>query len=446
MNKISDHPSKSNGIAFTIRALHYRNYRLFFGGQVISLIGTWMTNIATSWLVYRLTGSALILGVVVFAGQFCTFLLLPFAGLVVDRCNRHRLLIITQICSMLQSFALAALALSGRITIPWLLVLCAFQGLINAFDMPCRQAFVVEMIEKKEDLGNAIALNSSMFNAARIVGPAIGGILIAAVGEGWCFFVDGVSFLAVIAALMMMVIKAKEPLKHDQAKGLSQLQEGLKYAVKSRPICSLIGLLALVSLMGVPYMVLMPIFAGVVLKGGPHTLGFLMTAAGAGALIGALWLASRKSVLGLSRVIPLATTAFGMGLIAFSFSRSLWLALVFLVIAGCGFMIQMASSNTILQTIVDDDKRGRVMSLFAMAFIGTTPFGSLLAGSLSQKIGVPHTLLISGICCLGGALWFYKQLPEIRKVIRPIYKTLGIIPEVATGIETVTELSLPPEE
>lgn len=446
MNKTSDNRSKSNSFAFMVRALHYRNYRLFFGGQIISLVGTWMTNIATSWLVYRLTGSTLLLGIVGFSGQLPSFLLLPFAGLVVDRCDRHKLLIATQALSMVQSFALAVLTFSHQITIPWLLVLSAFQGLVNAFDMPCRQAFVVDIVEKKEDLCNAIALNSSMFNAARIVGPAIGGILIAAVGEGGCFLADGVSYLAVIVALMLMVIKIKEPLKPATAGKMSQFKEGLKYSIQSRPIRSLIGLIALVSLMGIPYMVLMPAFAGTVLKGGPHTLGFLMTAAGAGALVGALWLASRRSVLGLGRVIPLAAAAFGMGLIAFSFSRSLWLCLVVLVIAGCGFMVQMAASNTILQTIVDDDKRGRVMSLFVMAFMGATPLGSLLAGGLSQKIGVPHTLLISGVCCLAGAYWFYKQLPEIREAIRPIYKTLGIIPEVTAGIEMVAELSLPPEE
>jgi len=429
-----------------LRALRYRNYRLFFSGQIVSLIGTWITNVATSWLVYRLTGSALLLGLVGFSGQLPAFLLSPFAGLVVDRRNKHKILIVTQTLSMLQSFALAVLMFGHWITIPWLLVLSAIQGLINAFDMPCRHAFVVEMVEKREDLGNAIALNSSMFNAARLIGPAIGGVLIAVVGEGWCFFVDGVSYLAVIMALLSMVLKMKEPLKRTGASTVSQLKEGLKYALRSKPIRSLLILIALVSFMGVPYMVLMPVFAGAILNGGPHTLGFLMTAAGAGALIGALWLASRKSVLGLGRIIALATVTFGIGLIAFSFSRSLWPALVFLVTAGLGFMVQSASTNTILQTIVDDDKRGRVMSLFIMAFIGTAPFGSLLAGSLSQKIGVPHTLLISGVCCLGGAFWFYKQLPEIREAIRPIYKNLGIIPEVVAGIETVSELSLPPEE
>ena len=429
-----------------LRALRYRNYRLFFAGQTVSLIGTWITNIATSWLVYRLTGSALLLGVVGFAGQLPAFLLSPFAGLVADRRNKHKILVLTQTASMLQSFALAVLTLGHWITVPWLLVLCALQGLINAFDMPCRHAFVVEMIEKREDLGNAIALNSSIFNAARLIGPAVGGVLIAAVGEGWCFFVDGVSYLAVIGALLAMVIPVKKPVKHNAASAVSQLKEGLKYSLKSKPIRSLLVLLAWVNFMGVSYMVLMPVFAGAVLKGGPYTLGFLMAASGGGALIGALWLASRKTVLGLGRAIVFATVAFGVGIIAFSFARTLVPALVFLVISGWGFMVQTASTNTILQTIVEDDKRGRVMSLFIMAFMGTAPFGSLLAGSLSHQIGVPHMLLISGLCCLGGAFWFYKQLPEIREAVLPIYKTLGIIPEVQAGIETMSELSLPPEE
>ena len=438
--------SQSKPITFMLRALRYRNYRLFFVGQIISLIGTWMTNIATSWLVYRLTGSALLLGVVGFSGQLPAFLLAPFAGIVVDQRNKHRILIVTHTASMIQSFALAILTFGHWITLPWLLILSALQGLINAFDMPCRHAFVVEMIENREDIGNAIALNSSTFNAARLIGPAIGGVLIAAVGEGWCFLVDGVSYVAVIAALLAMTFKVTRPKKHNGTTTLIQLKEGLNYAWGFKPIRALLILVALVSFMGAQYMVLMPVFTGSILNGGPHTLGFLMTAAGAGALIGALWLASRKSVLGLGRIITLASVTFGIGLIGFSFSRSLWLALVFLVVTGWGFMVQSASTNTILQTIVDDDKRGRVMSLFIMAFIGTAPFGSLLAGSLSQKIGVPYTLGISGLCCLGGAVWFYQQLPEIREAIRPIYKTLGILPEVRAGVETISELSLPPEE
>ena len=301
---------KEKGLAFVLRAFQYRNYRLFFGGQIVSLVGTWITNTAISWLVYRLTGSALLLGVVGFAAQLPAFILSPFAGIVADRSSRYRLLLTTQSLSMAQSFLLAALTLSGHITIPWLLVLCTFQGLINAFDLPARQAFVVELIENKKDFGNVIALNSSMFNVARLLGPAIGGVIIAAVGEGWCFLIDGVSFAAVIGAFLAMKIKPAASLK-PKGSSLSQFKEGLKYAGESKPIRSLIGLVALVSLVGMPYMVLIPIFAGAILGGGPHTLGFLMAASGGGALIGALWLAVRNSVAGLEKVIPKATLLLG---------------------------------------------------------------------------------------------------------------------------------------
>ena len=442
----SFHATAKAKTAFILRALNYRNYRLFFTGQIISLIGTWMTNVATGWLVYRLTGSALMLGLIGFAGQLPAFLLVPFAGLLVDRHSRHRILVITQTLSMAESLILAALTLTHRITIPWLLGLSVFQGLINAFDMPCRQTFVVEMIENRKDLSNAIALNSSMFNLARLIGPAIGGVLIAAVGEGWCFLIDGLSYIAVLAAILSMTVKPPVISKQASMRPRQQLHEGWKYVVGSTAIRSIITLLALVSLVGVPYTVLMPIFAGTVLGGGPHTLGFLMAAVGVGALAGALWLAARKSVLGLGRMIGISTVIFGTGLILFSFSRVLWVCLAALVISGFGFMVQVASSNTILQTIVPDDKRGRVMSFFVMAVVGTAPFGSLLAGALSEKIGVPHTLFLCGIACALGGLWFYRQLPAFRETIRPIYRKLGIIPEVASGLEAAAELSVPPKE
>jgi len=427
------------------RALRSPNYRLFFGGQIVSLIGTWMTNIAMSWLIFRLTGSAFLLGMVGFAGQFPAFLISPFAGIFVDRWNRHHLLLLTQTLSMLESFALAALTLSHRITVPALLGLTVLQGLINAFDMPCRQAFVVELIENKEDLGNAIALNSSMFNVARLLGPSLGGILIAAAGEGWCFLIDGISYLAVIAALCAMTFKPRTQERHAQAGAIQQFKEGWDYVSGSPPIRSIISLLALVSLVGIPYAVLMPIFAGKILHGGPHTLGSLMTASGCGALIGALWLASRKSVLGLGRVIAWTTALFGIGLIGFACSKILWLSVIFMVLTGFGFMVEMASSNTILQTIVEDNKRGRVMSFFIMAFLGTAPFGSLFAGSLSERIGAPHTLMISGLCCLGGSVWFARKLPELRKSIRPIYIQMGIIKEVSNALENTTLLNAPLE-
>ena len=404
-----------------------------------------MTRIATSWLVYRLTGSALLLGVVGFAGQIPSFLLAPFAGVLVDRWNRHRLLVITQVLALVQSLALAILTLTGVIRIWHVIALSVFQGLINAFDMPARQAFVVEMVDRREDLANAIALNSSMVNAARLLGPSIGGVVIAAVGEGWCFMADAISYLAVIASLVAMTITPRMTRPTKDANILQQLREGWTYAAHFAPIRDVLLLLALVSLVGMPYTVLMPVFANEILHGGPSTLGWLMAASGIGALVGALLLAARKSVLGLGKYIPLTAASFGAGLVAFSFTRVLWLSLLLMIVTGFGFMVQMAASNTVLQTIVDEDKRGRVMSFYTMAFMGTAPFGSLLAGWVADKIGAPHTLLFGGIGCVLGALWFATTLPRLRRDVTPIYVKIGILPEVAQGIQQTSELSVPPE-
>jgi MFS family permease len=411
-----------------LRALDHRNFRLFFSGQSVSLIGTWMTRIATNWLVYRLTNSALLLGVIGFAGQIPSFLLAPVAGVLVDRWNRHRLLVATQALAMAQSIALAVLTLTGVVKIWHVIALSAFQGVINAFDMPARQAFVVEMVEKREDLSNAIALNSSMVNAARLVGPSLAGVIIAAVGEGWCFMLDGVSYLAVIASLLLMKLPRAVVRQIEGENLFRQFREGWNYIVRFAPIRNMLLLLALVSLVGMPYTVLMPIFADKILGGGPYTFGWLMAASGVGALMGALLLAARKTVLGLGKFIPAMAGAFGAGLIAFSFSRALWLSLLLMVVTGLGFMAQMAVSNTLLQTIVEEDKRGRVMSFYTAAVMGTTPFGSLLAGAMAARIGAPHTILISGICCIVGALWFAKTLPSLRRDVRPIYVKMGILP------------------
>ena len=432
-------------LTFMLRALRHRNYRLFFGGQSVSLIGTWMTRIATSWLVYRLSHSALLLGFVSFAGQIPTFLLAPFAGVWVDRWDRHRVLVVTQILAMVQSFWLAALALSHRITVWDVLYLSAFQGLINAFDMPARQAFVVQMVEDRADLSNAIALNSSMVNMARLIGPSIAGVIIAAVGEGYCFLIDGISYLAVIGSLLLMRITAIQ-VSRATKNTLRELHEGWHYVSRFAPIRSILLLLALISLMGMPYAVLMPIFAGRILHGGAHTLGFLMGASGVGALTAAFRLAARRSVLGLGRLTAISAGIFGAGLIAFSRSGMMWLSMLLMFFVGLGMMQQMASSNTILQTIVDEDKRGRVMSYYAMAFTGMAPFGSLLAGTVANRIGAPDTLLISGICCLLGAFWFGTQLKTIRQLVRPIYVGLGIIPEMAVGIQEASALRTPPQE
>jgi len=422
-----------------VRALRHRNYRLFFGGQGISLVGTWMTRVATGWLVYRLTGSAFLLGLVSFSSQIPILLLGPFAGVWVDRLNRHRVLVVTQALSMVQSFALAALALAHIITVHEVILLNLFQGAINAFDMPARQAFLIEMVEDREDLGNAIALNSSLVNAARLIGPSVAGLLIAAVGEGYCFLIDGFSYVAVIASLLAMSVTPRV-IEHARETVLSELREGWEYVRGFPPIWSILLLLSVISLVGMPYTTLMPIFAGKILHGGAHTLGFMMGAVGVGALTGAVRLAARKSVLGLGRVIAMTSAGFGAGLVAFSLSHELWLSLVLLVVTGFCFMQQMASSNTILQTITEDSKRGRVMSFYSIAFQGVAPFGSLTAGAIASRIGAPHTLMIGGVICICGAGWFAMQLPAIRKLVRPIYQQIGIIPEVATGIQAASVL------
>ncbi len=421
-----------------LRALRHRNFRLFFFGQGISLVGTWMTRLATSWLVYRLTGSTFELGAVGFAGQIPTFLLAPFAGVWLDRWEKKRVLQVTQILAALQSLMLAGLTLSGRITIPEILALSIMQGLINAFDVPARQSFLVQMVGGRQDLGNAIALNSTMVNGACLAGPALAGITIAAVGEGYCFLIDGLSYIAVIASLFAMRLGA-QPSPRRTAGMLVQLREGWSYVTGFAPIGTVMALFAMISFMGIPYTVLMPVFASKILHGGPHTLGFLTGAAGLGALLAALSLAARKSIRGLYGVIPAAAALMGVALIAFSYSQRLWLSLPLLAVAGFGTMWQYAASNTVIQTIVENDKRGRVMSYWTMAYMGASPFGSLLAGSLASVIGAPGTVLLCGVGCVAGATWFWLQLPKLRPIIRPIYQRLGIlshVPAVPVAIES----------
>ncbi|HLY42078.1 MAG TPA: MFS transporter [Terracidiphilus sp.] len=425
----------SAGLSHAWRALRHRNFRLFFGGQTISLIGTWMTRIATSWLVYRLTKSALLLGTVGFAGQIPTFLLAPFAGVIVDRVDRHKVLVWTQTLAMLQSFALAALTLTRLITIEEVLILSALQGLINAFDMPGRQSFMVKMVEDRDDLSNAIAINSSMVNTARLIGPALAGLLIAATNEGWCFLVDGVSYIAVIISLLMMRLPRETASPAAAATMLAQMREGWTYVSGFVPIRTILILFALLSLMGWPFMVLMPIFAAQTLHGGPHTLGFLMGAVGVGSLISALSLVVRRSVRGLTKMIPVAAVAFGVGLICFGLSTQLWFSLVMMLVTGFGMMQGMVASNTILQTLVDEHMRGRVMSYYTMAFVGMAPFGSLLSGLLAHAIGAPRTVIVSGTACILGALWFWSRLKAVRRDMRPIYERLGIVPQTNLAIE-----------
>lgn len=425
------------------RALRHRNFRLFFAGQTVSLIGTWLTQVAASWLVYGLTNSALLLGVASFASQAPTFFLSPVAGVWVDRMDRHRVLLTTQTLAMVQSGLLAYFALRGTLDVVHIIALNLFQGIINAIDLPTRQSFVVELIDDRADLANAVALNSSMVNAARLIGPTMAALLIGLVGEGVCFAIDAASYIAVLASLLSLRIT---PRVRPQKSGRiwAELREGFGYVARFPPILAVLLLLTTVSLAGGPYMVLMPVIARETLHGGAGTLGMLSASGGLGALVGALYLASRKSVLGLGRVVPLATTGFGVGLMLVSQSRWLALTIPLMVVVGGSMMVQLAASNTIVQTLVDEDKRGRVMSLYSMAVFGVVPFGSLLAGSLADRVGAGTTLLIGGVLCCIAALFFRRALPGLREHIRPIYQRLGIIPELAAGVSEATHLSEPP--
>jgi len=422
---ISNDPT---GLTRMFRALRYRNYRLFFIGQGISLIGTWMQQVAISWLVYSLTNSAFLLGVVAFSGLISTFLLTPFAGVLVDRLDRHRILVITQTLAMLQAFALAAVVLTGAAAVWNLILLSAALGLINAFDMPTRQSFVLDMVTNRADLGNAIALNSSLFNSARLIGPSVAGVLVALVGEGLCFLINGISFIAVIACLLAMKM-APTPARGKQEDFFRGMKDGANYAFGFPPMKYIIILLAFAALVAMPYPVLMPVFAKEVLQGGANTLGFLMAAAGVGALAGAIYLASRQNVFGLDKVIVVSTFSFGIGLICFSLSRITALSMLFMAVTGFGMVVQLAACNTILQTIADDDKRGRVMSLYIMSFMGLAPFGSLLFGGLADVIGAPHTLLIGGVCMLAGGLLFARKLSSVKGMVHRAYVKKGQVPD-----------------
>jgi MFS family permease len=397
-----------------------------------------MQRVATAWLVYRLTNSAVLLGLVGFVSQIPTFILSPLGGVIADRWNKKYIFLVTQVLAMIQALVLAVLVAKGTITVSWIIFLNVCLGLINAFDITARQSFVVDMIENKADLSNAIALNSSMVNGARLLGPSITGILIAYAGEGVCFFINSASYLVIIIALLTMKITPPKK-KRKNTHIIHDFKEGFIYIYKSVPMRSTIFLLALVSLLGMPFQVLMPVFAKQVLGGGPHTLGFLMGATGLGALIGAIYLASRKSNDNIWNIIPVSAALFGIGLIAFSLSKSLWLSLLLLLIAGWGMMVQMASSNTLLQVLVDDDKRGRIMAFYAMAFMGMVPFGSLLAGSLAGFIGAPNAVLVGGALCILGAFALFRDI-RLAKDVMPVVEK-EITPEMEAGIESSEEVT-----
>jgi MFS family permease len=445
MKSSQETPPQSSRSKNIFRALRHKNYRLFSSGQCISLVGTWMQYIAVSWLVYRLTHSAFLLGLVAFVGQLPTFVISPLAGVLGDRHDRRRMLIITQALAMLQASILTFLVMTHQIQVWHLIALSTFLGVINAFDMTIRQAFTVEMIDDRDDLGNAIALNSTMMNGARLVGPALAGLLIVSMGEGICFLLNAVSYLAVIASLLAMRIPQTK-IAASSRNAFLELKEGFRYAANFPPIKWILLILSLISLLGVSYQILLPVFARDIFKGGANTMGFFMTMAGVGALGGALFLAARKSVRGLARVIAWTAGLFGLTLVLFAFSKSYWLSMGILLVSGFGMMVHMASCNTILQTIVEEDKRGRIMSFYTMAFIGMMPFGSLLAGFLASRIGAPNTLAVEGLGCIVGAFYFASKLPAIRAEIRPVYVEKGIILEVARGLQSATVLENMPQD
>ena len=420
-----------------LRSLRHRNFRLFLTGQMISLTGTWMQQVAMSWLAYRWTRSPLVLGLFGFASQLPAFFLAPVGGVLADRVSRRRLVMATQVLSMLQAATLAALVLTHHTGVGGLLALTAFLGLVNGIDIPVRQAFLVEMVNDKSDLPNAIALNSSAFNAARLVGPALGGFVVAAVGEGVAFLLNAVSYIAVIGALLALRLPSAPARPLGAPAVWSNLREGMRYAFGFPPIRTILLLVFTASLFGVPFLVLMPVFAADVMHGGPSTLGLLMGAVGVGALAGALTLAARRSVVGLGSMITIAIGVFGTGLLLFSATASVILALPGLFAAGFGMMALMASSNTILQTIVEDDKRGRVLSFYAMSFMGAVPVGSLLAGALAARIGAPATVRIGACVCLLSGLLYARVLPSMRAHVRPLYMRLGLLPDAAAVVEDV---------
>jgi MFS family permease len=414
-----------------LRALAHHDFRLFFCGQLVSLIGTWMQSIAQSWLVYRLTGSSVLLGLVGFAGQIPVFLLAPLGGSLADARSRHRIIIATQTAAMLLALLLAALTLAGRVHLWHVFVLASLLGIVNAFDIPARQSFLVQLVGRG-DLMNAIALNSSMFNGARIVGPAIAGVLVAAIGEGWCFFLNGVSYLAVLAGLLLMHPRP-QPERPEGETPLGRIVEGFVFVARTAPIRALLLLLGLVSLAGMPYAVLMPVFADRILHAGSRGLGLLMGAAGLGALLGALTLASRREVRGLGRWIVRATASFGVGLIAFSLSRHFWLSTALLVPVGFAMIVQTAASNTLIQAMVPDALRGRVMSVYSMMFMGMAPFGALLAGLVAGRFGAPTAVAAGGAACIIGAIVFGLKLPALRISARQLL----IAQEISAGDPTV---------
>jgi MFS family permease len=426
-------PKDFKAVKNIFSSLRSRNYRLYFTGQGISLIGTWMQNIALSWLVYRLTGSVFLLGLIGFTSQIPTFVLSPFAGVLTDRYNRHRLMMLAQILFMLQALTITLLVLFNVIEVWHIIALSIVFGIISAFDAPARQSLVIDLIDKPEHLGNAIALNSALFNAGRLVGPAIAGVTIALVGEGFCFLLNTISFVAVIIALSLIKIPTKKKTT-QQTDFKKSFIEGFHYTFQSLPIRTLIIVLAVLSLFGFPFIVLLPAYAKEILHGNADTLGFLMSALGAGALTGALYMAARNSIRGLGRIISVNIMLLGLSVVLASFSEKMYFSLIVFFFGGLSMILSLAAINTMLQTIADEDKRGRVMSFYAMALMGTTPIGNLLAGSIASGIGIPYTILIGGAITIISGVWFQLNRKSFRQYVRNIYINKGILPGIPNEI------------
>jgi MFS family permease len=427
-------PNNKSALTQVFNSLRSRNYRLYFIGQCISLTGSWMQQVAMSWLVYRLTGSVLLLGAIAFINQVPSFLISPFAGVFTDRFERRRIMLCTQALCMAEAMFLAVLVLTGLIQVWHVMAFSLFVGTVNAFDAPARQSMVIELVDRKEDLSNAIALNSAIFNAARLIGPSVAGVLIALTGEGYCFLINGLSYIAVLGALLMIRIPRRpKPEKHEKI--LTGFIDGFKYCYGYFPIRVLLMMVALLSLAGMPFIVLVPAFAKDVLGGDSHTQGFILSSIGAGALIAAIYLAARKSVLGLGKVVSVMGVTFGIGLACLSFTRIHWMVYAILVPTGFAMIASLASMNTLLQTLTDDNKRGRVMGFYAMALMGIAPFGSLLYGTVANWAGVPCTMMGGGIICAIGALYFERWRPIVRRMARRVCVQKGIIPEIARSID-----------
>ncbi len=409
-------------------SLHSRNYRLYFFGQGVSLIGTWMQHVALSWLVYRLTGSVFLLGLIGFTSQIPTFILSPFLGVVTDRHNRLKLMIFAQFLFLLQALAMTLLVMFDVIQVWQIIALSLVFGVITAIDAPTRHSLVVDLIDKPEDLGNAIALNSAIFNASRLIGPAIAGIAIAMVGEGICFLMNTLSFVAVIYALLSIKLPPKKVVSSSNSFKKS-FTEGFQYTFRSMPIRTLIIHLSILSLMGISFIVLLPAYAKEILGGGAETLGFLMSALGAGALTGALYMAGRNSAFGLSKIIAGFSILMGMVVLLAAFSTNTFVSLMLFYFGGLSMILSIAAINTLIQTISEDNKRGRVMSFYSMALMGISPIGNLIAGTMASKIGIPVTLIISGAITVVAGIWFLYNRNTLRNQLRPIYVEKGLLEE-----------------